>query len=55
MEDTGLGIGGLCVLAISMLCCITFGLQDNCCKKCKPKNEELLNDGESLLSEVTVE
>jgi hypothetical protein len=53
--DSGLAVGGVAVMMLSMLCCVSFVLQDMCCKKIKPKTETLLNDGESLLSEVTVE
>lgn len=54
MEDSGLAFGGLAVMILSMICCVSFSLQDMCCKKFKPKTETLLNDGESVLSEVTV-
>ena len=55
MEDSGLAFGGVAVMILSMICCVSFVLQDMCCKKVKPKTETSLNNGESVLSEVTVE
>lgn len=51
MEDSDLAFGGVAIMMLSMVCCISFVLRDICCKK----SEQLLNDGESVLSEVTVE
>lgn len=51
--DSGLAIGGICILGLSLLCCVSFVLRDTCCKRFNSKPQSLLNDG--VLSEVTVE
>lgn len=55
--DNGLAIGIVIVVGSSALCCLSYLIYDvcGCCKKSKPKSEILLNNGESVLSEVSVE
>jgi hypothetical protein len=54
--DSGLAIAGLMILGACAICCVGIVIKDVMSyKKLTPKNESLLNNGDNVLSEVTVE
>jgi hypothetical protein len=49
--DTALGYGGVAVLAIAMIYCVSSILYQSC-NGCRRKKEVLLNNGDDGVSEV---
>lgn len=51
ITDTGLAIGGLSILGLSLLCCVGVLLR-TMCKDYKDKKHLLLNNGDDGISQV---
>jgi len=55
--DSGLAITGIMIIGLCGICCLSIVLREwlCCCKESKSNTHSLDNNGDRLLSEVTIE